>query len=309
MRPIETILVPVDFSDCSWLALEYAASLAGRLGARVHVLHAWEAPEAMLPAANESVYSGQLVVLAERFASSRLSELVQAARIKGLPIDGSFLEMGSPWRSIVNIAGERHYDLIVLGTHGRKGLSHALLGSVAEKVVRCAPCPVLTVHGRSESVVSGARRILVPIDYSEGAGSALACAARISRRLGAELDIVHVWDRPAFVPDQAFVETEGGHRRALGELVRENAEREMLAFLGARRDLFEPRESLPGHRLLSGEPASTLLGELELGKHDLVVMGTRGRTGFKHLLLGSVAEKLVRFSPVPVLTVPPVSDP
>jgi nucleotide-binding universal stress UspA family protein len=91
--------------------------------------------------------------------------------------------------------------------------------------------------------------------------------------------------------------------------VRENAEREMSAFLGAHRDRLAPGEGLPVHRLLSGKPASTLLGELEQGKHDLVVLGTRGRTGFKHLLLGSVAEKLVRFSPVPVLTVPPVKEP
>jgi nucleotide-binding universal stress UspA family protein len=90
----------------------------------------------------------------------------------------------------------------------------------------------------------------------------------------------------------------------LGELIRDNAEAEMAAFLANHLRHNEGTTVLPPHYLASGEPAATLVAELERGKHDLVVIGTHGRTGLKHLLLGSVADKLIRFSPVPVLTVP-----
>lgn len=300
MPAIKTILVPVDFSECSRAALERAGALARRLGAAVHVLHVWELPEALPPGANEGAYAGQLIGMAEKFAETKLHELTQDARAQGLAIAESLLEMGSPPSAIAERAKQGRYDLLVLGTHGRKGLSRVLLGSVAEKVVRTAPCPVLTVHGGSEPRAPA--KVLVPVDYSEGSKQALTYAVELARLVGAELEVVHVWDRPSFVTDQMQVETQSG-RRSLAELVLENAELEMQSFLAScGREI----AALP-HRLLSGQPAATLVAELERGEHDLVVMGTRGRTGLKHLVLGSVAEKLVRHSPVAVLTVPTAS--
>ncbi|MDQ2645920.1 MAG: universal stress protein [Myxococcota bacterium] len=143
------------------------------------------------------------------------------------------------------------------------------------------------------------RCILVPVDYSEASGRALDYAQFLAEPLGAQVDVVHVWDRPSFVPNDVNIES-GGKRRSLGELVRENSENEMLQFLEKHKSA---SGELPAHRLLSGEPAAALVAELERGAHDLVVLGTRGHTGLKHLLLGSVAEKLVRFSSVPVVTV------
>jgi universal stress protein A len=144
------------------------------------------------------------------------------------------------------------------------------------------------------------RRILVPVDYSEGSGTALAYAATLAEELGASLDIVHVWDRPAYVPDSVLVGP-AGEKRPLTELIRENADAEMKSFV-ARAKL--PAEIEVETRLLSGNPAARILEELALGKHELLVVGTHGRTGLRHMLLGSVAEKLVRLAPVPVLTVP-----
>jgi nucleotide-binding universal stress UspA family protein len=161
---------------------------------------------------------------------------------------------------------------------------------------------VLTVRGTPVLEQQMVSRILVPVDYSDGSANALGYARELAKALKASIDVVHVWDRPSFVPDKTLVQMEGGVKRSLGDLIRDNAEREMEAFLRAHPIA---GEATPGHRLLSGEPASTLLHELEQGQHQLVVVGTRGLSGFRHLLLGSVAEKLVRFSPVPVLTVPP----
>jgi universal stress protein A len=145
------------------------------------------------------------------------------------------------------------------------------------------------------------RRILVPIDYSQNSKLALAYGADLAVTFGASLDIVHVWDRPTYVTDAVMVQRPGEAHKPIGELIRENAQKDMDEFLG---ELSLPSGVAVTSRLLSGEPASTLLTELKNGQHDLVVLSTHGRTGFAHLLLGSIAEKLVRLSPVPVLTVP-----
>lgn len=146
------------------------------------------------------------------------------------------------------------------------------------------------------------KRIVVPVDYSEHARATLEYAAVLAERFGASVDVVHVWDRPSYVPDTTVVGKPGEPTKSLADLIRENAEHEMDEFL-KRAKL--PAGVTVSHHLESGEPASTIIKVLKTKGGDLVVMGTHGRTGVKHLLLGSVAEKLVRLSPIPVLTVPP----
>ena len=143
------------------------------------------------------------------------------------------------------------------------------------------------------------RKILVPVDYSDCSRAALVYAADIARALGAELDVVHVWDRPPYV-SEVEVRHPDGAVRSLVDMIREGAAREMEAFVALAK---LPPDVRFERRLSSGNPAARILSELELGRHDLVIVGTHGRTGLRHVLLGSVAEKLVRLSPVPVLTV------
>ncbi|MEB2311732.1 MAG: universal stress protein [Sorangiineae bacterium] len=145
------------------------------------------------------------------------------------------------------------------------------------------------------------KRIVVPVDYSDHAKETLRYAGALAARFGARLDVVHVWDRPSYVPETTMVSKPGEPARSLVELIRENAEREMSEFLASAA---LPESVETATRLESGEPASTIIEYVRKHEADLVVMGTRGRTGVKHLLLGSVAEKLVRLSPVPVLTIP-----
>ena len=147
----------------------------------------------------------------------------------------------------------------------------------------------------------GIRRIMIPIDYSENSKLALAYGAELALGFGASLDIVHVWDRPTYLTDAVMVQRPGEAHKPIGELIRENAQHDMKEFLS---EVSLPAEVMCSSRLISGEPASALLAELKKGEHDLVVLSTHGRTGIAHLLLGSIAEKLVRLSPVPVLTVP-----
>jgi universal stress protein A len=145
------------------------------------------------------------------------------------------------------------------------------------------------------------RRILVPVDYSSCSRAALRFAADLAQRYQATLDVVHVWDRPSYVTDAVMTHRDGTSGKSLIQLIQENAEHDLSEFL-ATSEL--PAETKAPGRLLSGDPASALIHELKQGKHDLVVVGTHGRTGLSHVLLGSVAEKLARLAPVPVVTVP-----
>jgi len=143
------------------------------------------------------------------------------------------------------------------------------------------------------------KNILVPVDYSEPSRRALELA--VSLDPAARITVVHAWDRPSYVSDEIVVHADGT-RRSLSELIRANAEREMTEFL--QRVALGSSIQLE-QRLLSGEPVTVILEEAGKHGYDLMVVGTRGRTGVTRLLLGSVTEKLIRLSPIPVLTVPP----
>lgn len=142
------------------------------------------------------------------------------------------------------------------------------------------------------------KRILVPVDYSEPSRRALELALTLDA--DAEINVIHAWDRPSFVTDQAIV-NKGGAHIPLGEMIRENAEREMSEFLAS---VTMPPGKQVAHHLVPGEPVTTILAEAGKAGYDVVVVGTHGRTGMTRLLLGSVTEKLLRLSPIPVLSVP-----
>lgn len=148
MQAVRKILVPVDFSDSSRVALEHAAGWAGPFGAVIDVLHVWQAPAfiptASLPEATPA--DATLVELVKRTAEQTLDRFVTEVKARGLAVREALSEPGSPAHTIVDIAKKGGYDLIVLGTHGHTGFAHALIGSVAERVVRHASCPVLTVR-------------------------------------------------------------------------------------------------------------------------------------------------------------------
>ena len=139
------ILVPTDFSKPSEAALRYARDVAARFGASLHLLHVTEDPY-------RSVYGAEVYVPAvEGLRETMLEEAVGRMKDRLLPSDiherhaTTEAMIGSPAAAIVDVAESQNIDLIVMGTHGREGMSHLLLGSVAERVVRTAPCPLLTV--------------------------------------------------------------------------------------------------------------------------------------------------------------------
>ena len=147
MTPIRQILVPVDFSEPSRDALDRAAELGKAFGAKLDVLHVWEAP-VFLPAGTLAASSADhsLVDAVRRHAEDSLDRFVEDAAKRGIEIRTPRALPGAPAQTIVETAETGGYDLVVIGTHGRTGLARALIGSVAERVVRHAPCPVLAVR-------------------------------------------------------------------------------------------------------------------------------------------------------------------
>ena len=147
-QTFKRILVPIDFSPCSRLALERAAILANSLNATIDLLHVWQPPPVVAPEAMIGTSSDNpgLVQIAKQQAETAMTEFVKRARDTGAQIEAARVEPGDPARTIVAEADRGNYDLIAMGTHGRTGLAHLLLGSVAEKVVRRATQPVMTVR-------------------------------------------------------------------------------------------------------------------------------------------------------------------
>lgn len=146
MIRLKRILFPTDFSECSKRAQEYACALADQFQAELHVLHVMEDPGLMLPdpAGGLSLPPNYLIEQ-KQMAEKALDGLLAGESACGKKIVRAS-RMGNPYVEISAYAGEKEIDLIVLGTHGRSAIMHMLLGSVAEKVVRRSPCPVLTVH-------------------------------------------------------------------------------------------------------------------------------------------------------------------
>ncbi len=148
MAPIRVILVPVDFSPHSEAALDQAMDLAKALGAKIHLLHSYAVPvRGVMPydfAIPDGVWDG-----VHNAAESKLEEIRQKVASEGLEASTE-VSAALPSEAILAAAGELGADLIVMGTRGHTGLKHVLLGSVAERTLRLAPCSVLTVKESTE---------------------------------------------------------------------------------------------------------------------------------------------------------------
>jgi universal stress protein A len=147
LSPLKTILVPCDFSDCSRAALEYATIFSKQADGTLVLLHVIEPiqPGFLIEGAVSRQTQGRMRERAGHELAAWASRCAGGAKV-GRPL----VKSGKPWEVIVSVASKTGADIILIGTHGYTGLKHAMLGSVAERVVRHAPCPVLTVRPKSK---------------------------------------------------------------------------------------------------------------------------------------------------------------
>jgi nucleotide-binding universal stress UspA family protein len=293
MRRIERILVPTDFSRPSSHAVSHAIVLARVYGARLELLHSYG-----IPARAMSQYDGALpsdVIETLRDAAARkLLKTFEKVKSEGVDVDMRVTDT-PPAEAISGWATRLSVQLIVMGTRGLSGLKHVVLGSVAERTVRLAPCPVMTVKGAPGADSPGLRKILVPTDFALESHAALALAKDLAAAAGdAEVIVGHAYCVPAEI--EALVSA-GGEPR-----VHEFTQK----LLGDMERLVEPiaKEGVSASfRLRAGNPECVIVDTARDEDVDLIVMATHGRTGLAHVLLGSVAERVLRLAACPVITV------
>jgi nucleotide-binding universal stress UspA family protein len=281
------ILSPTDFSPGAEQALRTATQLSVQTGSELVIMHSWYEPP--------SIYSAQLTMpptVEEQVledAERRLASAVAECKLAGVKRASSSLVSGIPWCEIVALLANQSFDLCVIGTEGRSGLRRFLLGSVAEKVVRHAPCSVLAIH--PDDTPRPLRHILIPTDLSEGAAFAGSTATEIIASEGT-ITLLHVIEVPISYAGQHPVRS---WEKTICQHARDELERyaQSLRLATTARIRTELRIGHPGHdalELIEKDPSI-----------DLVAIGSHGRTGIKRVLLGSVAEKIVRHAPRPVL--------
>jgi nucleotide-binding universal stress UspA family protein len=291
------ILYPTDFSEASARALENALVLAAWYQAPLTVLHVLPTP-VVAPTALPYLYGSAGVDGSLRDAvEADLSSLVEPAKRAGLHAVAE-LRDGNPATETLSVAREIHADLIVMGTHGRTGFPRWVLGSVAETVLRRAPCPVLTVPPRAPDHPGSMffKRILCASDFSPASEAAVRYAANLAAEADASLFLVHVVDRPGLAPPEPHG---NGHPPDFECAAGAQLRRAMPA---EARDWCEVREIVA-----RGKAAAEILrlaAEHEVG---LIVMGVHGRSLLDLMAFGSVTHQVVREAACPVLTVRPPS--
>jgi len=300
MLAIDDLLVARDFSSVSDRAVRYALDVAARTGATLHVLHAEVLHEAPDPDAEGGRSPGDDF---SRFLDDvKQGGSVSADALDAVTIKEVVRRDVSAGPAIVNYAAEADVDLIALGTHGRRGPSRILLGSVAEEVVRRSDQPVLSVRGDADDRVESSPRIvdriLVPVDFSDPSREALRTAKEWAALYDASIDVLHVVAeriQPAFYTGgvQSIYDMEPDIEQKMMD--------RLEAFVG---DTGGPERAIRPH-VIVGNAAPDIAEFVDTESIDLVAMSTHGRTGLDRFLLGSVAEKIIRHVHCPVLTMKP----
>jgi nucleotide-binding universal stress UspA family protein len=294
---IERILFATDFSRWARRAEDYACALACSWRASLTVLSVAEFSPGLNP---DYPVNQQYLADLLKTASSQLADLKGRAERRGI-VATTRMATGIPSEEVITAARAEDSDLIVVGTKGKTGLAHVLLGSTAERVIRGAPCPVLAVRtepsaAEDDGILSRPvtfERILVPVDFSDCSLDALEYAAGVAQQAKASLVLLHVVEPVSYGLD--FALSHVGTR----EHVREIWMKRLEELTSALRASHVPVES----QLRGGLPADSILDSAQTIPCDLIVMGTHGRRGISHALSGSVAEAVMRKAHCPVFTV------
>jgi nucleotide-binding universal stress UspA family protein len=290
---IDTVLVACDFSSAAARALAHGVDVAARMGGRLYLLHVHEVPADPFAHGPPSV-EAQGATLQQPFRERCRNILAPYGRAPSDDDVSCLLHEGrAAAPAIVHCAEANDVDLLALGTHGRRGVRRLLLGSVAEEVLRTAPCPVLTTRAHEARPRTDAlQRLVVPVDFSEASREALRFAAGLALVYGLPLTLVHVVDLPT-LPTLYNLEVSG---RSPDEIeARVHAELEMW---GRSVAAVEQEVSV---LVETGDPVSVLL-DCAAAPTDLLVMATHGLSGVKRRVLGSVAEGILRRAAGPVIS-------
>lgn len=291
------LLIAIDDSSCSERAGRVGLEFAKKLGARVVLAHVLKAPPPYLGLA---VPSETL----DKYARDLLEPWVTLMGQMGVPGQTHYTRDDDISEGILYTANFFGCDLIVMGTHGREGLRKVFLGSVAERVSRISPIPVMLVrgNGKVEPSTGVFRAILAPVDGSEAGKPAFQLADGLASELGAELQILHVVPpMPTPLADPLGM---GAMALINWDETEQALAQEGIAILDAAKATAKsPKVFTEVVRAGTKREAQVIAEYAHEHKADLIVMGTHGRTGLDYLLLGSVAQGVAHHAEVPLLLV------
>ncbi len=304
MNPIRKVLVPIDFSDASKRALDYGLNVAREFDGELVLLH-------VSPKYLDSRYTMFIPAVEEEFRHLKDAERDMSALI---PEEGRNLQVrilateGRPEEEILKLVDEEAIDLVVMGGHGRRRFKRWFLGSVTEHILRKIPVPVMSLSQVEQGVEPRLseplrfERILYPTDFSDCTEIALPMALGFTRRFRSELTLVHVVERLHRSPTSPSYTDE-----ELEEERRSLVERAESALSG-----MAPADATPGVAVrkvvLEGKASQAILKYVEESGADLIVMSLHGMSFIERALLGATAERVVRASSVPVLSIPPARE-
>lgn len=302
----EQILVPLDGSDLSERALPVAVRLARTTRGQIHLLRSTLGMWLPLPA-TEPIYAGPYGVydwlpsneILEDIEREAREYLVSFSHIYDVPDVhwDNYVVASDPAAAIITHAEQKAIGLIVMSSHGHSGMERWALGSVTERVLHRAPCPVLVVRDEAP-----ARHILIPLDGSILAEQVLEPALEMAHLLGARVTMLRVCAHER--PDKATINELNDIEPRLGEtfLDREQSAAAYLQHLRARYPHLEPRPELV---VTHGHPALSILDFAASQDVDLIAMATHGRSGLRRWIYGSVTEKVLRTAGKSMLVVRP----
>jgi nucleotide-binding universal stress UspA family protein len=279
---ISKILLATDFSSESQLALQYALSLAKRYESKLFIAHA------VPPDAGTTSVEMQLPVhdLMQSNAERNVALLEQTEELKSFPHE-VIVESGEAREVLKEVACNKSIDLIVMGTHGRGGISKLLSGSTAEKVIRHARCPVLTVGPQVRPLSLGRfGHILYATDFSDGSMRALTYALSLAKEDGGELTMLHVIESNP-VSESELIEWKLDDRRKLNQLIPPDID------LSCKAEI----------EVEVGAPAEEIVCLAGSRNAELIVMGCRGGGAVSTHLPWSTLHHVLQHAPCPVLTV------
>ena len=287
----QRILAATDFSDTASHAQRAAVALARAFAAELHFLHV----QVLLDDPHlEDSYQTEIQRLLESAEGHKIEAMEAPGNDDELEIHTHLVRGLNAAEVICETCKDLGCDLIVMGTHGRRGIGHMFLGSVTERVVRSASSPVLTIRHDARLPSEGVSRILVPHDFSDESKHAVRYAAAWARAFEAEITLYHVVE-PVVYPE--FYSVDVLPNEVQGRI----RERSIEALDAAAHEL------LPDVRTYTevavGRPADRIVSVATPDRFDLVVMGTRGLSAVEHWLMGSVAENVLRRCQLPLLAV------
>ncbi len=298
MIEIRKVLITTDFSEAARPALFRGIDLAKQFGAEIHLLNvvlmaesAPVYPMFSVPSDTEKIYQELTEASEKRLQAEAAGLPVPRDELKIALTHGNF---AAP--SILEYAEEHEIDLISMGTHGRRGFRHLLLGSVAEEIVRKASCAVLTCRPDVDAQPMSPRRILAAVDLSDHSSIVTSHARDLGKLYKCGVDFLHVIPEPRF---PVYVEI--GASMVYPGNPEEVEQRAIAAVERAVAEAPGPDIDFACH-VVSGIPDQAIVKWAEEKHADMIVLASHGLTGVKHLLLGSTADKVVRQARCPVLT-------